>query len=66
MTERRETYRAGLVTEQGDYKLFLRSDSDTDIRRYMDQRYGAYDYEIVYTGGGKLAGPVPDPEGRQE
>ena len=58
MTERRTGYRAGFVTEQGDYKLFLLGDADEDIRAYMAKRYGATDIEIVPTGGGKLAGPV--------
>lgn len=59
MTERSTIYAAGLVTERGDYKLFNRFHADADIREYMRDRYGATDVEIVYTGRGKVAGPVP-------
>ena len=67
MTERRTSYTAGtgLVTEKGEYRLFNRFDSDEDIRKYMQDRYGATDIEIVYTGGGKLAGPIGATEGNR-
>ena len=66
MTERSTTYRAGLVSEQGDYKLFLPRDDDQAIRDYLRDRYGATDIEIVHTGGGKLAGPIGEGDIKEE
>ncbi len=63
MTETKPAYTTDPSTPvkpTGTYKLFNRFHSDDEIRAYMRERYGVTDIEVTFTGGGKLAGPVPE------